>query len=122
MRSGVRKKYMEVNHIFLLSCSLEKLILVEWFFNHSTLSQCIVLIGGSLLEWGQLFLKEIEGDRGCNFTRLKSIFLVGNYLQGQLSREHLSGGQSSGEKSIRGEAIIWGQFSSEALVIEPSIK
>lgn len=62
---------MEVNHIFLLSCSLEKLLLGEWFFNYSTLSPCIVLVGGSLVEWEQLFLKEIEGDRGCNFTRLE---------------------------------------------------
>ena len=79
------KKYMEVNHFLLLSCSLEKWLLVEWFFNYSTrrqsivfLSSLVVLFEGNLLEWEQLFLRKFC-DKGA-------IFLGGNYSGGNISR------------------------------------
>ena len=76
------KKYMEVNHFLLLSCSLKRWLLVEWFFNYSThrpgivlLSTLVVLFQGNVLRWGQIFLEEI--------------FLWGNFHWGKFSSKQL---------------------------------
>ena len=76
------KKYMEINHFLLLSCSLKRWLLVEWFFNYSThrpgivlLSTLVVLFQGNVLRWGQIFLEEI--------------FLWGNFHRGKFSSKQL---------------------------------
>ena len=93
---------MEVNHFLFLSCSLEKELLVEWFFSYNTRRQCIVfltslvvLFKGNLLEWGQLFLGEIL-QWGGNFPG-------GNYPRGQLSAGNFSWRQLSSLEIVRGQ-------------------
>ena len=78
---------MEVNYFLLLSCSLEKQLLVEWFFNYSTRRQCIVFLSSlvvlferNLLEWGQLFSGEILWS-GAIY--LGAIFLRGDCPGGE---------------------------------------
>ena len=79
---------MEVNHLSLLRCSLEKELLVEC--NYSTLGQCIiflnslvVLFGGNLLKWVQFFSGEI-------------LWYGGNFPRGQLSWGNCPGTISRG--------------------------
>ena len=135
---------MEVNHFLFLSCSLEKELLVEWFFSYNTRRQCIVfltslvvLFKGNLLEWGQLFLGEIlqwgGNFPGGNYPRgqlsagnfswrqlSSGEIVLGQSSRGQSSRVELSGGnyprgQLSGGQSSRGQ-LSGGQFSSGAIV------
>ena len=89
---------MKLNHFLFLSCSLEKLLLVEWFFNYSTRSPCIVLLSllvvlfwGNLLECEQLFFGEILWWGGGR-EQFSSWAII---LGGQLFRGQLFGGQSS---------------------------
>ena len=91
------KKYMEINYFLLLSCSLEKQLLVEWFFNYSTRRQCIVFLSSlvvlferNLLEWGAIIF-------GGNFM------VRGNLPRGNFPRGRLSGG--------RGAILLGGQLS-----------
>ena len=90
------KKYVKVNHFLRLSCSLEKQLLIEWFFNYSTRSPCIVplssllgLFWGNLLECGQLFSGKIlwwgaifRGGifLGCNCPRTIFVTVTSNLI------------------------------------------
>ena len=83
------KKYMEVNHFLLQSCSLKRSHLVEWFFNYSThrpcivpLSSLVVLFRGNLLRWGQLSCGVIFVGGNCLVSNYGAIFLGGNCLGG----------------------------------------
>ena len=118
---------MEVNNFLLLICSLEKQLLVEWFFNYSTrrqaivfLSLLVVLFEGNLLEWGQLFSGKIlwwgGNFPGGRWFSLGVIILRGNFPWGQLSGAQFSSGQLSVGQ------LSGGQFSSGAIVLEPSVR
>ena len=105
---------MKLNHFLFLNCSLEKLLLVEWFFNYNTRSPCIVLLNllvlgkftwvRAIIFWGNFM---VRGEGGEQFSSW-SITLGGQLSRGQLcggqsSRRQLSGWQFSGADFPRGQ-------------------